>query len=97
MQGTTQKDIEQANRTRILALSEGGRAEFVVKNLNHEALGQLEAYLRRSILQLSMTPDLGDEHFAGNSSGVALQYKLWASSRCEAQRSAALQSACAVC
>ena len=77
MQGTTQKDIEQANRTRILSLSEGGRAEFVVKNLNHEALGQLEINLRRSILQLSMTPDLCDEHFAGNSSGVALQYKLW--------------------
>ena len=77
MQGTTQKDVEQANRTRILSLSEGGRAEFVVKNLNHEALGQLEINLRRSILQLSMTPDLCDEHFAGNSSGVALQYKLW--------------------
>lgn len=77
MQGTTQRDIEQANRSRILSLSEGGRAEFVVKNLNHEALGQLEVNLRRSILQLSMTPDLCDEHFAGNSSGVALQYKLW--------------------
>lgn len=77
MQGTTQKDIDNANRTRILSLSEGGCAEFVVKNLNHEALGQLETNLRRSILQLSMTPDLCDEHFAGNSSGVALQYKLW--------------------
>lgn len=77
MQGTTQRDIEQANRSPILSLSEGGRAEFVVKNLNHEALGQLEVNLRRSILQLSMTPDLCDEHFAGNSSGVALQYKLW--------------------
>lgn len=77
MQGTTQRDIEQANRSRILSLSEGGRAEFVVKTLNHEALGQLEVNLRRSILQLSMTPDLCDEHFAGNSSGVALQYKLW--------------------
>lgn len=77
MQGTTQKDIDQANRTRILSLSEGGRAEFVVKNLNHEALGQLEVNLRRSILQLSMTPDLCDEHFAGNASGIALQYKLW--------------------
>ena len=77
MQGTTQRDIDQANRSRILSLSEGGRAEFVVKNLNHEALGQLEVNLRRSILQLSMTPDLCDEHFAGNSSGVALQYKLW--------------------
>ena len=77
MQGTTQKDIEQANRTRILSLSEGGRAEFVVKNLNHEALGQLEENLRRSIFQLSMTPDLSDQAFAGNVSGVAMQYKLW--------------------
>ena len=77
MQGTTQEDINAANRSRILALSEGGRAEFVVKNLNHEALSQLEHNLRRSILQLSMTPDLSDESFAGNASGVALQYKLW--------------------
>jgi SPP1 family phage portal protein len=77
MQGTTQKDIDAANRTRILSLSEGGRAEFVVKNLNHEALARLETNLRRSILQLSMTPDLSDENFAGSTSGVALQYKLW--------------------
>ena len=77
MQGTRQSDIEEANRTRILSLSEGGRAEFVVKNLNHEALAQLEGNLRRSILQLSMTPDLSDESFSGNASGVALQYKLW--------------------
>lgn len=77
MQGTTQDDVDRANRTHVLALSEGGRAEFVVKNLNHEPLGQLEVNLRRSILQLTMTPDLGNEHFTPNSSGVALQYKLW--------------------
>ena len=77
MQGTTQGDIDEANRTRILSLAEGGRAEFVVKNLNHEALAQLESNLRRSILELSMTPDLSDERFAGNASGVAMQYKLW--------------------
>lgn len=77
MQGTTQSDIDDANRTRVLSLAEGGKAEFVVKNLNHEALAQLEANLRRSILQLSMTPDLSDESFSGHASGVALQYKLW--------------------
>lgn len=77
MQGSTQEDIDEANRSRVLSLAEGGRAEFVVKNLNHEALAQLEQNLRRSILQLSMTPDLSDEDFAGNASGVALQYKLW--------------------
>jgi SPP1 family phage portal protein len=77
MQGTTQSDIDDANRSRVLCLSEGGKAEFVVKDLNHEALGQLEENLRRSILQLSMTPDLSDDSFAGQASGVALQYKLW--------------------
>lgn len=77
MQGTTQGDIDDANRTRVLSLAEGGRAEFVVKDLNHGALGQLETNLRRSILQLSMTPDLSDEQFSGNASGVAMQYKLW--------------------
>ena len=56
MQGTTQGDIDEANRTRILSLAEGGRAEFVVKNLNHEALAQLESNLRRSILELNTTP-----------------------------------------
>ena len=30
MQGTTQDDVDRANRTHVLALSEGGRAEFVV-------------------------------------------------------------------
>ena len=64
MQGPTQGDIDEANRTRILSLAEGGRAEFVVKNLNHEALAQLESNLRRSILELSMTPDLSDERLA---------------------------------
>lgn len=77
MQGTTQGDIDEANRTRVLSLAEGGRAEFVVKQLNHEALAQLEGNLRRNILQLSMTPDLSDEQFSGNASGVAMEYKLW--------------------
>lgn len=77
LQGTTHSDIEEANRSRVLCLHDNGRAEFVVKDLNHEALGQLEKNLRRNILQLSMTPDLSDEAFAGQTSGVALRYKLW--------------------
>lgn len=100
MQGTTQSDIDAANRSRVLSLSEGGRAEFVVKNLNHEALAQLEANLRRGILQLSMTPDLSDEGFAGNASGVALQYKLWGIEQVRAAKersfAAALQTLLAV-
>ena len=94
-------EIDTANRTRVLSMAEGGKAEFVVKNLNHEALGQLELYLRRNILQMSMTPDLSDESFAGNASGVAIQYKLWGIEQVRASKErsfssgyAALLSAC---
>ena len=92
MQGTTREDISEANRSRILSLSEGGRAEFVVKNLNNEALAQLERNLRCSILQLSMTPDLSDESFAGNASGVALQYKLWGIEQIRAAKERSFQT-----
>ena len=42
-----------------------------------KAFSQLETNLRQNILQLSMAPDLSDESFAGATSGIALQYKLW--------------------
>ncbi len=77
MMGTTQRDIEQANRSRVLCLSENGKAEFVVKNLSPEAIQLLKDTIKRDLLSITMTPDLQDEAFAGNISGVALEYKLW--------------------
>ena len=75
--GTTQEDIDRANRSRVLCLSDSGRAEFVVKDLSPEAIALMRDTIKRDLLSITMTPNLQDEAFAGNYSGVALEYKLW--------------------
>ena len=77
MMGTTREDIDDANRSRVLCLADGGKAEFVVKDLSPDAIALMQNTLKHDLLTITMTPDLQDEAFAGNSSGVALEYKLW--------------------
>lgn len=86
MQGTTKEDIEAANRSRVLSLSENGRAEFVVKNVNHDAVALLQKTLMDNILQVTMTPDLTDESFGKTQSGVAIEYKLWGIEQARAEK-----------
>ena len=75
--GTTQEDIDRANRSRVLCLSDTGKAEFVVKNLSPDTIALMRDTLKQDMLSITMTPDLQDAAFAGNQSGVALEYKLW--------------------
>ncbi len=77
MLGTTKEDVERANQTRVLSLSESGKAEFVVKNLSADSIELMSKILVRDMLSITMTPNLNDEAFSGNSSGVAIEYKLW--------------------
>lgn len=75
--GTTQEDIDRANRSRVLCMADNGRAEFVVKKLSPDTIELLKGTLVNDLLSITMTPNLQDDAFAGNSSGVALEYKLW--------------------
>ncbi len=77
MQGTTKEDIDRANLSRVLSLAENGKAEFVVKNLNPDAMALLQKSLIDDMLMITMTPNLNDEAFGTGSSGVQLEYKLW--------------------
>ena len=52
------------------------RAEYLTKALNEADTDVLRAALKADIHKFSMVPDLTDENFAGNSSGVAMKYKL---------------------
>ena len=52
------------------------RAEWLCKQLNEADTEVLRAAIKADIHKMSMVPDLTDEHFAGNSSGVAMRYKL---------------------
>ena len=52
-------------------------AKWLIKDINDTAIENYKDRLRNDIHALSKTPNLTDESFAGNLSGVAISYKLW--------------------
>lgn len=69
--------LEVLRTERVIGLPSDGGAEYITKNLNDSAVENHKKTLRQDIMQVAGVPDLTDESFAGNSSGVALNYKLW--------------------
>ena len=73
----SEENIKHINRYKTANLPVGASMEWVVKNLNPEATKQQIDYLLNFIFQISQVPDLTDDAFGGNQSGVAMQYKMW--------------------
>ncbi len=68
---------QQLREDKVLVLPDGdARAEWLCKDLNEADTEVLKKALEADIHKLSMVPDLSDEQFAGNVSGVAMKYKL---------------------
>lgn len=68
---------QQLRQDKVLALPDAdARAEWLCKQLNEADTEVLKNALATDIHKLSMVPDLSDERFAGNASGVAMRYKL---------------------
>ena len=51
--------------------------DWLVKQINDAALENYKNRLRKDIHALSKTPNLSDESFSGNLTGVAISYKIW--------------------
>lgn len=68
---------EFIKKERILELPEGGKAYWLVKTLNESQVEVLKKALKDDIHEFSKVPCLTDENFVGNSSGVAMKYKLF--------------------
>lgn len=75
-------DDEQAQmlrESRMLAdVPTDARAEYLVKTLQEGDVDILRQNLEADIHKISMVPNMSDENFVGNSSGVAIRYKLLA-------------------
>lgn len=75
-------DDEQAEMlkdSRMLAdLPTDGRVEYLVKTLQEGDVDILRQNLEADIHKISMVPNMSDNNFVGNSSGVAIRYKLLA-------------------
>lgn len=70
------KTAKMLKELKIIELPEGGKAEWLTKNLNETETEVLKKSLKDDIHEFSKVPCLTDENFASNASGVAMKYKL---------------------
>lgn len=70
------EDIAKMKENRVLLMDEGTKAEWLIKNTNDANLENMKLRLDRDIHKFSHCPDMSDENFAGNSSGIAIQFKM---------------------
>jgi SPP1 family phage portal protein len=75
-------DTEQAEmlrESRMLAnLPVDGKVEYLIKTLQEGDVDILRQNIESDIHKISMVPNMSDNNFVGNSSGVAIRYKLLA-------------------
>lgn len=60
----------------LLELPSEAKAEFLINTLDENAVEVLRNAIKEDIYTFSHIPNLTDENFAGNSSGVAMEFKL---------------------
>lgn len=70
-----QEDIDRINKTRVIGFN--GKVEYITKNLSADVLETHKKSLKTDLLTIAKVPDLSDENFAGDLSGVAIKFKLW--------------------
>ncbi len=67
---------DQLARDKLLELAPDARAEYLTRTFDENGVETLRKALKEDIYTFSHVPNLTDEKFAGNSSGVAMEYKL---------------------
>jgi len=86
MSGTEESDLDDMRRKRAILVDDDGDAKWLVKDVNDNAQENYRERIEADIHRFSLTPNLTDEKFAGNVSGVALAYKLWGLEQNAAQK-----------
>lgn len=76
--GTTKEDIEDMKENRVMLVEDDGDAKFLTKTVDDEYTQNLINRLVNDYHKVTKTPNLTDEKFAGNVSGVSLKFKLFA-------------------
>lgn len=77
MSGTDTDDTDKMKKNRIILVDENGDASWLVKDINDTATENFKKRLKDDIHKFSKTPDLEDEKFSGNLSGIAIKFKLF--------------------
>lgn len=76
----TKEQKQDLREERVLSIPtsqvDGAKAEYLIKQINETEADVLREKIEADIHKISMTPNLSDENFVGNASGVAIRYKL---------------------
>ena len=68
---------QQLREDKVISIpGDGASVQWLSKTMTESDVDVLRQALNSDIHKMAMVPDLTDEHFAGNSSGVAMKYKL---------------------
>ena len=74
-----EEQADQLGENRMLAnLPTDGKVEYLTKTLQEGDVDILRKSIETDIHKISMVPNMSDTNFVGNSSGVAIRYKLLA-------------------
>jgi SPP1 family phage portal protein len=69
--------VQKLKEEGIIEVMENGDVKFITKEIQTEHLENHLNRLSANIYKFSQVPDLSDENFAGNLSGVAIRFKLF--------------------
>lgn len=72
----TDEAMSALKNKKLLELDRDARAEYLTRTLDEGGMEVLRNALKEDIYTFSHVPNLTDKNFAGNSSGVAMEYKL---------------------
>ncbi|MCY9513304.1 phage portal protein [Paenibacillus apiarius] len=76
-EGQASKTIQLLKKYKVLEMpSSDADADWLTKSLNETEVEVLRNAIKSDIHEFSMVPNLTDENFASNASGVAMKYKL---------------------
>lgn len=78
MAGTDSERIDELKRNRVMLLDDDGDAKWLIKEINDAWVENYKDRVRRDIHKFSYTPDMQDESFGNNLSGVSIRYKILA-------------------
>lgn len=77
--GFEPEDADMLRDSRMLAdVPTDGKIEYLIKQLQESDVDILRQNIENDIHKIAMVPNMSDENFIGNSSGVAIRYKLLA-------------------
>ena len=69
-------DVAQMKENRVLLMDEGTSAEWLIKQTSDVYVENMKNRLDNDIHKFAKCPNMSDENFASNASGVAIKFKL---------------------